>query len=197
MTILKDLCPLSPSGFFEIRAKIFRSGRKNFLPNMSEIFSEENFADVSLMWSFEGLSMGLRVKKLPEEGDFLEVFVDTRDIKTANSIHQFCHHFIFYPEEVDGIQGLEVTRFRGEDKHPHANPLQFLTDVTVKKRSYEMEIGMPKEVLHGYNPEEFKRIGFCYRVVRKNGNPQHFGLSSKFFDIEKHPGLWPSIELKD
>ena len=195
MSILKDLRPFSPAGFFQVRAKIHRAGRKQPLPDTTGLLNEQKFADIALSWSPQGLSVNAKVKKTPEEGDYLELFIDTRDLKTTSSIHKFCHHFIFYPEEVGGVQGIEVTRFRGEDSHELADSSLFVVDTVVKRSSYEMEIGIPKEALHGYSREEVKRIGFCYRLNRKNGQPQHFALSSQFFALEKHPELWASLEL--
>ncbi|MGE0197611.1 MAG: hypothetical protein AB7N99_09670 [Simkaniaceae bacterium] len=195
MSALKDLRPFSPSGFFQVRTKIHRGGRKQVLPDTTGLLVEEKFADLAVSWSPEGLSFTAQVKKIPEEGDYLELFIDTRDLKTTNSITRFCHHFLFYPEEVEGVQALEVTRFRGEDKHELADSSLFIVDTTVKRASYEMEIGIPQEALHGYNPSEFKRLGFCYRFVRKEGAPQHFGISSRFFALEKHPELWATLEL--
>nr|NGX51321.1 hypothetical protein [Chlamydiota bacterium] len=192
MTALKDLRPFSPSTFFEVRTKIRRAGRREFLPDTSGLLNEKKFADLSLSWGFQGLSIYAKVKKKPEEGDFLELFIDTRDLKSTSSITRFCHHFIIYPEEVDGVQALEVTRFRGEDSHELADSSLFIIDTAVRRNSYEMEIGIPKEALHGYDPKEFKRLGFCYRFIRNNGPPQHFALSSEFFNLEKHPELWAS-----
>jgi len=196
MSVL-NLRPFSPSGFFQVRAKVYRAGRKQLLPDTTGLLAEKKFADVALSWNPQGLSVYAKLKKAPEEGDFLELFIDTRDLKTTSSITRFCHHFLIYPEEVDGLQAIEVTRFRSDDSHELADSSLFVVDTSIKHSSYEMEIGIPKEALYGYDPTEFKRLGFCYRFVRKNAPPQHFAVSSKFFSIEKHPELWASLELKE
>ncbi|MCP5505215.1 MAG: hypothetical protein H7A41_08710 [Chlamydiales bacterium] len=199
MTVLKELKPLSPAAFFDVRVAIpkadkKRSFRKGSLPDGSGLTGEGSLAKVALLWSPTGLFFEVDVKLAMEEGDFLELFIDTRDLKNSNVITRFCHHFIFYPEEEEG---MEVTRFRGDDSHPLADPSLFSVKTTVKRSSYLFEIGIPKEVLYGYDPLEFKRLGFTYRFQKKSGEKQHFNLSSDFFHIEKHPALWASLILSE
>lgn len=201
MTVLKDLRPFPPSGFFHLRAEVLQEGKKRlnsqyFLPDTTGLLGERKFADLAFAWSPQGLTAYAQVKKTLEEGDYLELFIDTRDLKTTSVLTRFCHHFLFYPEEVEGTQALEVTRFRGDDKHELAASTLFNVKTVVKKNTYTMDIRIPKEALYGYDPKEFMRLGFCYRFVRKNGEPQHFGVSSHFFTLEKHPALWASLELK-
>ena len=52
MSILKDLRPFSPAGFFQLRAKIHRAGRKQPLPDTTGLLNEQKFADIALSWSF-------------------------------------------------------------------------------------------------------------------------------------------------
>lgn len=173
------------------------------MPEMSDLLGEEAFARLAVTWHERGLTLFFDVKKPLEEihypryreGDSLEVFLDTRDVKNAQSVHRFCHHFVFLPEETEGVRAEEVTRFRGEEAHELANPELFVVQTTVSRRGYEMEVNLPKETLHGYDPSEFKRLGFACRINRFGGEPQHFGLSSRFFSLEKHPGLWATLIL--
>lgn len=202
--MLNELSPLPPASFFQMSAKIKKKvGRLTYLPDTSGLLNETMFARVAAIWAPGGLTLHVQVKKPLEEslypkyreGDSLEFFFDTRDLKNAQSVHRFCHHFVFLPEEVDGIQAQEVTRFRSDETHELADPSLFVVQTTVNRRDYEMEIHIPKEALHGYDPSEFKRLGFTYRINRYGGDPQHFALSSRFFSLEKHPGLWATLIL--
>jgi len=202
--MLNDLPPFPVESFFGAATKIKkRVGRLTYLPDTSGWTHEEAFARIAITWSDGGLAVYVQVKKPLEEvqfphfrdGDSVELMFDTRDLKSALSVHQFCHHFVFYPEEMEGIQAQEITRFRSDDAHERADSAFFGVETTVSKRSYEMEIQLPKRVLHGYRPKEFSRLGFAYRINRPSGDPQHFFLSSHSFNVEKHPGLWASLEL--
>jgi len=197
MTVLKELKPLSPAAFFEVRTEIpkadkKKSFKKSFLPDASGLTGEGRLAKVAALWSDSGLYFRVEAKLSLEEGDFIDLFIDTRDLKNSNVITRFCHHFIFYPEEEEGV---EVTRFRGDDSHDLADPSLFSVKTEVKRSTYSFEIGIPKEALYGYDPAEFKRLGFTYRFQKKSGEKQHFNLSSDLFQIEKHPALWASLTL--
>ncbi|CCB88343.1 MAG: hypothetical protein KDK61_04500 [Simkania sp.] len=202
--MLNELSPIPPPCFFHVSAHVRKKvGKLTYLPDMSGFLNEQSFGRVAVIWSPGGLTLHVQVKKPLEESlypryrdsDSLEVFIDTRNLKNAQSVHRFCHHFVFLPEEVDGVQAQEVTRFRLDETHELAAPELFVVQVGMGKRDYEMEINIPKEALHGYDPSEFKRLGFSYQLNRSNGAPQHFNLSSRFFSLEKHPGLWATLIL--
>ncbi len=207
--MFKDLESLSPSGFFEIKASVphvsHQKGRLFFLPDTSGLLGEKSFADVSLYWKEEGVQVIVKAKRGVEEvyypnysdGDSVELFFDTRDLKTSKTVTQFCHHFVFLPEEVHGVGAVEITRFRGDLSHPIAPSELFVVQTEIKRSQYTMTIDIPKEALYGYAPKEFKRLGFDYRINRHKSSPQHFACSSRFFSMEKHPDLWASLELEE
>ena len=171
MTVLKELKPLSPAAFFDVKASVPKADKKHsfkkgVLPDGSGLTGDGRLAKIALIWSPSGVFLEIGVKLAIEEGDFLDLFIDTRDLKNSNVITRFCHHFIIYPEEEGGV---EVTRFRGDDSHELADPSLFSVKTTVKRSSYTFEIGIPKEALYGYDPTEFKRLGFTYRFQKKSG----------------------------
>jgi hypothetical protein len=197
MTALKDLKPLSPAPFFEVRTAASkmdqkRSFKKGRLPDGTGLTGEGKLGTVSLLWSDVGLFFEVEIKLSLEEGDFLDLFIDTRDLKNSNVITRYCHHFIIYPDEEEGI---EVTRFRGDDSHPLAEPSLIRVKTEPKRSSYSFEVTLPKEILYGYDPSEFKRLGLTYRFQKKSGEKMHFNISSDTFHLEKHPALWASVNL--
>ncbi len=173
------------------------------LPNTSEWLAEEHFADVALGWNESGLFVDLFVDKAFEEalyprfeeGDAVELFFDTRDLKTAGFATRFCHQFLFLPQAVQGIQAQELTHFRTEDMHPLCDPADLQLTAEFGKKNYELQIFIPAHCLHGYDPTSFDRIGFTYRIHRYKGAPQHFSLSSQHFTLEQHPRLWASFKF--
>ena len=66
----------------------------------------EAFATLYMAWDDSGLYFGLEVKKKTRykidprnyaQGDCLELWIDTRDVKEAHRAGRYCHHFYFLP----------------------------------------------------------------------------------------------------
>ena len=214
--MLEEIIPLAPVHFFAIHAHCSYFGGKKesslsskyHLPDLFSHFYEETpFAKLALGWSEKGifctlhthLSFGNVHFQDYQAGDSIELFIDTRDVKTSDAVTRFCHHFCILPEvfENDGqvIQTLEVTKFRGEDLHPRADPSLIYVESEKKSRGREVRIFLPQEVLYGYDPSQFDRLGFTYRINRLTGLPQYFSASGEEVSIESHPALWASLNL--
>lgn len=204
--ILEWMDPLFPADFLLCSVEIGKvkdHKKLTTLPDFSELLAEEPFAELSLGWNEEGILGCLEVNQSIQasffpsyiKGDALELFIDTRDNKQAASASSFCHQFIFLPEEVGGVSGQEITRFRGEDAHTLCDPSLLYLERSMSKKGYTLFFRIPKEALHGYDPVEFPRIGFAYRIHRHKGKPSHFPFSSKNFEPLSHPNLWASLML--
>lgn len=211
---MEDFAALTPINFFQIVCDCYsveagfpKLTAKNFhkylLPDLSNLCSEKPFAEIAMGWNQEGLeiyasvSQPCRKTHYPEvmRGDSLELCIDTRDVKTAGFNTRFCHHFFFLPEAFEGHIAGEVTRFRTEDTHPLCDPEELKVKSQVKKDSYIMQIFIPAHCLHGYDPEQFDRMGFTYRINRTGGPPQHFSVVTEDYQIEQQPSLWSSVRL--
>lgn len=173
------------------------------LPNTGNLCSEFDFAKVAIGWHEDGLAFQVFVYQphtksfFPEvqKGDSVELFIDTRDLKSAGFNTRFCHHFVFLPQAVDGHLAEEITHFRTEDSHPLCDPSLLVCQKELAKSSYILQIFIPKECLHGFDPSQFERFGFTYRINRANGQSQHFSVTSKEFLIEQQPSLWASLKM--
>src|SRR5262245_17423139 len=80
-------------------AELSRS-KKFQLTELARLFNEESFATVSmgwnqkeLLWRFEVIVENSVAVAYPEiqQGESIELFVDTRDVKAARTTHRFCH----------------------------------------------------------------------------------------------------------
>ncbi len=213
MTVFDEMPALIPIDFFGVTVPIhfakdiptLRQMKKSFLlPDTSELLAEEHFADVALSWNEMGLNIAIWVSKPFEEasyptfgeGDALELFVDTRDLKTAGFMTRFCHHFVILPQAVLGVHALEITRFRTEDAHPLCDPLDLKVEAVFAKDSYSVQVNIPAHALHGYDPIQCNKIGFNYRIHRYKDASQHFSVSSQDYPIESQPRLWGSLNLE-
>ena len=157
MSLFDDFPALSPVQFFGLTAdsQFLRGSLKPekgfLLPATSELLSEETFADVYTAWSFEKLSFYIGVhtpfQKVVEgdfrKGDSIELFIDTRDLKTKGVVTRFCHHFIFYPVETQNFYGREITRFRNEDTHRLCHPEDLRVTPDMDETSYSRAIEIP------------------------------------------------------
>lgn len=207
---LDQISPLLPIDFFHIvhdlhfLEKKGSLGKQHQLADFSSFLFETSFAKVAMGWNGAGLSFAVHVGRpfqecfFPEyrKGDSVELFIDTRDLKSAGFLTRFCHHFVILPRAVEGIQAQEVTHFRSEESHElcDADKIELVADF--QKSRYELQIFIPSECLHGYDPASFERLGFTYRINRWGGEGQHFAVSSSYLAIEQQPSLWSTLHMR-
>ncbi len=180
-----------------------RNYQKFLLPNTSALCAEDHFADIAMGWSREGIEVFAYVKTAYQQayypevsrGDSVELFIDTRDVKTSGFNTRFCHHFFFLPEAVEGHIAGEITRFRTEDTHELCDPNELSVRSLIKSSYYILNIFIPNQCLNGYDPAQFDRLGFSYRINRASGPSQHFSVVTEEFQIEQQPSLWSSLKL--
>jgi len=173
------------------------------LPNTSSLCYEERFADVSMGWNALGLEFCFQVEKpvenvsFPdiERGDSIEVFIDTRDVKTSGYNTRFCHHFFALPALAAGRQTGELTHFRTEDAHGLCAESRLHVKAKLQNNTYTVYLRIPKECLIGFDPEQFDRLGFSYRINRPRGESQHFSAVSSDYQISQQPSLWSHMKL--
>lgn len=201
---VKTECPKLPQGAAFPQFDAVKRIEPYLLPELTEYCGEECFASVAMGWSQEGLAFQAIVHQPVERviypgverGDSIELFIDTRDVKTAGTNHRFCHHFFFLPEPVEGRQAGEVTKFRTEDKHDWCDPKELMLKIKKSAHGYTAKIFIPAQCLHGYDPEQCANIGFTYRINRYGEVPQHYAVDSADFPLEQQPALWSSVALK-
>ncbi len=209
MSLFEDVPSLSPVQFFGLTADcLYHKGhlkpdKAYLLPLTNELLNEEPFAEVCASWHPERLSFHINVhapfQKLSEadfrRGDSVELFIDTRDLKSKGTVSRFCHHFVFYPVQYQNFYGRELTRFRNEDMHRLCHPEDLQVVAKLNDSSYSLTIEIPAQCLHGYDPIGFPRVGFTYRINRTDAPPQHFAVSSEEYTIEQHPATWGTLRL--
>lgn len=209
MSLFEDLPSLSPVQFFGLTADCLflrdalAPEKAYLLPSTSDLLDEEVFAELYTAWNFEKLCFYIVVRRPFQkvgEGDFrkgdsAELLIDTRDLKTKGVVTRFCHHFVFFPVETQNFFGREITRFRNEDTHRLCHPEDLQVTPELDIDSYRLSIEIPTHCLHGYDPLNFSRIGFTYRINRSDGPPQHFAVSSAEYTIEQHPATWGTLKL--
>ena len=176
--------------------------KRHRLPDLAAFYEERSFAELSMGWEPKGIHLLIVVQGGFDQPDFpnfldsdsVELFFDTRDVKPPGYTTRFCHHFYFLPApvQVDGnlVQAGEITRFRSDEVHELCDPALLRIEVSEEKKNRRMHIFIPSECLYGYDPAQFDRLGFTYRINRKNGSRQYFSASGADFSIESQPSLW-------
>ncbi len=210
LELLEKLPPVRPWRFFDIEVdlpKLPSSGpkrekRARQLPDLSSWLDEERFATLYMGWSDEGLYLRAEVEEpitrcaYPEfeEGDALELFIDTRCLKELARPTKFCHQILLLPSKVHGVQAVELTRIRSDDPRP----LQDLSDLELTTQptrgGYTLFCFIRRDQLFGYDPT-LGTLGFAYRLHRTDKEPQHFPIPSRECPIERSPALFATLVL--
>ena len=207
---LDQISPILPIDFFTVTYGVqegeWKKGcqKKHRLPDFSDFLYENSFVHVRMGWNQKGLMFTVEIEKPFEEcffpefrkGDSVELWIDTRDLKSAGFVTRFCHHFVFLPKPIENIQTKEVTTFRTEDRHELADLSECFVHSEFFRKSYQMEIALPSECIYGYDPVSFDRLGFAYRINGVKKEPNHFTVSSEYLHVEQHPNRWASLQLR-
>ena len=137
----------------------------------------EPFADVWAGWSPEGLHLAVRVEKnraprvIPrrlDEGDCVEFYVDTRDVRTAHRAGRFCHKFVVAPVGGAGrgrkpvFHHLEIHRSTATPTIIAPEDVQIAS--SVEDDRYTVELFLPAAALTGYDVEVNRRLGLAFIV---------------------------------
>lgn len=200
--LLEAVSPITPLDCFAVQCELLYAKshpssalmRRDFLlPSTSKLLNEISFAEVGVAWNEQAVYCDIFFNKPLDPTDKVELFFDTRDLKTVSFTHRFCHHFLILPQTtVDETPAKEVTAFRTEDKHLFCLPEDIQVEVQDKRKSYVIKITIPAYCLHGYDPEQFFHIAMSYRL-HAGGSSQHFSSSHPL--IEQQPRYWASCLL--
>lgn len=123
--------------------------------------------------------------------DVIELFIDTKNLKSIKTTHRYLHHFSFFPERVEGAVGKELTKFRTEDRHPLCDPKFLETKVVRKKKTVFFDMEIPAKCLVGYVGEEGSLLGFNYRCHEGHKEVMFFGSLPPM----QAPYTWPTMRL--
>jgi hypothetical protein len=66
------------------------------------------------------------------------------------------------------------------------------------KTGWRLELFLPAAVLHGFDPETNRRLGFAYQVSDPDPERQDQFLGvGREFPVGENPSLWSTLELRD
>ncbi|OGN61429.1 MAG: hypothetical protein A3F40_01285 [Chlamydiae bacterium RIFCSPHIGHO2_12_FULL_27_8] len=184
---------------FESIAKLV--SKKYLLPSFSNLLEEEEFAKVYIAYASDGIYLHFEINapftkgsmQETSKGDLIEIFIDSRALKTKGYLTKYSHHFVFVADEEFGN---EVTRFKFDDMHDICDRKFLKADSIIKPEKYMMTIKIDKDAIYGFNPKETKFLSFCYQINRYLLPNQTLNISSQEHKIEKSPHLWAKLNFK-
>ena len=182
------------------------------LPTTAPLDGLAAWADVRVAWNAGGLAIAVeatwrpgarRPRTGPRSMDGLQVWVDTRDTRDINRASRFCHRF------VGPSRGLTLSR--GGRGRGAAKPIARATaDAPICRREllqaraerlrsgWRIELFLPAEAMHGFDPEVNRRLGFAYQVTDSDPERQDQFLGvGREFPVGENPSLWSTLELRD
>jgi hypothetical protein len=179
------------------------------LRDLVQIEGESPFAELYMGWNDGGLTFALSVKgksrykidpKNYWQGDCLELWIDTRDVKDSHSANRYCHHFFFLPggSGRDGKKpiGRQTSIDKAREQAPPCPEESIGVALRRLKRGYQMEIRLPAVGMNGFQPREFSRLGFNY-VLRDIEHGVQSWAIGRDPPLVHDPSTWGSIELID
>ena len=170
---------------------------------------ERSFADVYAAWSTDGMWFAVRVSRskalrvLPNrlsEGDCLELYIDTRDFRSAHRAGRYCHKFVVAPVGGTGrsnaplFEHLDIQR--AQMTPPHITAKQVKIAAMVASDEYTIELFLPRDVLNGYDVDVTRRMGLAY-VLRDTEHGAQTWPHSGDLPVWSDTSLWATIELVD
>jgi hypothetical protein len=191
---------------FTIDGKLDDWSERNFLPQVS-LEGRPPFATVSMAWSAEGLWFACSVPrtKAPQvipkrlaSGDCLELYIDTRDIRSAHRAGRYCHKFVVAPVGGAGrgrnpiFEHQEIQRALATP--PLVQPDEIDLASEVRKDGYTMEMFFPASTLTGYDVEINRRLGLAY-VLHDIEREMQVWPHQVDLPVWIDPGLWAVVEL--
>ena len=168
-----------------------------------------SFAEVRLAWNELGLGVQVEVRgkdKLPQgdvakprSSDGVTLWIDTRDARSNHRASRYCHQFHFLASGAGddhtepAFAQSKINRALEDAPLAAAGSVPFL--VARIKGGYRLEAFVPAAALSGFDPEQYKRLGFFYSIRDDELGDQLLSLTQEF-PFWEDPSLWNVLELK-
>jgi len=178
-------------------------GSEYLLPHLSSLDGEPRFADVYGAWNEDWLAFAVcvtgkrRIQVDPRQfwaKDSVEIWLDTRDVRTAHRLSRYCHQFYFLPKGGGRGGAAPVGRQAASTPAPQADPDEIRVASTTARDGYIIEAIIGASALSGFDVGECNRLGFNYHINDTELGTQYW-LWGKRFPLHADPSLWGTLEL--
>jgi hypothetical protein len=180
------------------------------LPELAQLDGRKSWAEVRVGWNARGLGIAIRADGVadlqlqpdrPEGFANAHLWVDTRDSRNVSRATRFCTRFGAHLSVRGAKKQLTVEVGRRPIARATAEPPVF-PDGLINSRSelsrakWMLELFLPAQVLHGFDPETNRRLGFAYQIADHVREDQFLGVG-RDFPLGENPSLWSTLELRD
>lgn len=199
---------IPPAKKTEVDGTLAGWAERHRLPR-AEFEGADTFADVWAAWSTDALWLAVRVEKgraprvIPNrltEGDCVEFYVDTRDVRNAHRAGRFCHRFVVAPAGGAGrgrmpvFQHVEISRATASPATVEIGRGDI--GATVEDDRYVVEVRLPASGLTGFDADVNRRLGLAYVVHDTEHGTQNWPHAA-VLPVGVDPSLWAVAELID
>jgi hypothetical protein len=182
------------------------------LPTTAPLDGLAAWADVRVAWNAGGLAIAVEATTRPGAStaadrpagtDGIQVWVDTRDTRTINRASRFCHRFTAYllvkrPRGTLAVELIQRPISRATADAPTCRRELLKAHAEWLRGGWRIELFLPAEAMHGFDPEVNRRIGFAYQVTDFDPERQDQFLGvGREFPVGENPSLWSTLELRD
>lgn len=178
------------------------------LVSLTQLEDRPSTVDFRAAWNEVGLGFSVLVegkKQAPwcranraEDSDGVQIWIDTRDVHNVHRAGRFCHRFLFLPSgggsrlDQPVVEWLPINRAREQPRAIRTADIRVRSEL--RADGYLLEVCLPAEVLTGFDPHEYPRLGFMYAVLDRELGEQTFGVGSPM-PYQEDPSLWSTLEL--
>ncbi|HEU5118867.1 MAG TPA: hypothetical protein VFT74_19900 [Isosphaeraceae bacterium] len=137
---------------------------------------------------------------LPDASDGVQLWIDTRDTRDIHRASKFCHRFDFRLQPGRGsaldvdVSNPPIARAQGNPPGIKTGRIQ--TQAETRKDGWSLEVFLPSEALHGFDPETNRRLGVNFAVLDTFRGAQFLSVG-RDFPTGEDPSLWSTLELVD
>jgi hypothetical protein len=178
------------------------------LPAGSRLEAREPWAEVRAAWNARGLGIAVLAEGVddaqwaadrPEGFADVQLWVDTRDTRDVSRATRFCHRFVAQLRVRESGRTLDVQVAqrpiaRAVADPPMSRPGLIESRTALSRSGWMLELFLPAQVLHGFDPDTNRRFGFTYQVADHTRDDQFLGVG-RDFPIGENPSLWATLEL--
>jgi len=180
------------------------------LPELTQLDGRTSWAEVRVGWNARGLGIAVLAEGVsdlqlapdrPEGFADVHFWVDTRDSRNVSRATRFCHRFVARISVRGGKKQLAVevaqrpiARAAAESPICPADLIVNRSDLS--RAGWMLELFLPAQALHGFDPETNRRLGFAYQISDHVREDQFLGVG-RDFPLGENPSLWSTLELRD
>ncbi|MFO0908928.1 MAG: hypothetical protein U0794_11310 [Isosphaeraceae bacterium] len=190
------------SGDLPESCRLLEASRLDGKTPWAEVRTAWNPAGLAVEVTAEGDLHALGSNDTPDSLSYgLRVWVDTRDTRDVSRATRFCHRFETTLVKGKGKSALTVTAqqrpiARAVADAPICKPEEIVATAEKLPKGWRLSLWLPASVMHGFDPDTNRRLGFAYEVRAPDRDPQYFGVG-RDFPIGENPSLWSTLELSD